>query len=193
MNLRILLLVFGVCCLVFDTFAQSVTPNRRRNFQPAAAGGGETLWLSQTNNNDSWGVSDNNWSQRITNSSGSDKTITKVVATLTLTLGAQYVTNSLRTAANYGGNLVGSEQAVSVAYPGAQEVTWTWTSNYPVFTNATSLYLTFRPQNGGAEAEFAAGTIAGGTYYENTDYAAYRAATIVSSGTSDCVFKIYTQ
>lgn len=39
MNYRAFILAFGVWCLVFECFAQSVAPNRRRNFQPVAAAG----------------------------------------------------------------------------------------------------------------------------------------------------------
>lgn len=190
------ILVIGLALLgCINLMAQPASPRdaaflANANYQAA---GGETLWLSQTTTNDDWGNSEVNWSQFITNSSGADKTITKVVTWFYLELGAQYVTNSFRTAVNGGGNLVGSAEAVSVAYPGVQEVTWTWTSNYPVITNGTALYMTFRPQNGGGEAHLYTGTIAGGTYYENTVYATYRGATAISAGTTDIYFKIYTQ
>jgi len=153
-----------------------------------------TIWIQQTSRDDAFSVGTVNYSQFITNDSGSNITVVRVVARAAATGSTQRLTNSFYTAVNEGGSLIGSSTDTTITTT-EQDYTWEWTANYPVITNGTACYLTFHPQNGAAEVSAPTGSAAGGTKYRDTVFAAYRGAVIITGtpglGSEDLVFKIY--
>lgn len=186
LRLRLLLLSLFALTLIYAADGPRIIITGRNNT------GGMFLWINQPTDNDNWTDGFTTWSQFITNDTASAKLVTKVVCRFSSTTGAQTVKAGIWTTPDESGTQIGGYSSDVAITTSEADYAVTWTS-HPSLAPNTAYYIVWKNSGGASEMLLKADTIAGGTGYKDTTFAAYRGNTIVSSGTVDWVFSVYTE